>query len=38
MKENGPIHIPTKHMKVAKNDLPCVNVSQIVDESDRPNE
>jgi len=38
MKENNPIRIPTKHLKFAKNDLPCINVSQIADESDQPNE
>ena len=35
---NGPISIQTKHTEFAKDDLPHMNVSQISNESDRPNE
>ena len=38
VEEYGLISIPTKHMKFAKNTFPCINVSQIANESDRPNE
>ena len=37
-KENGPICIPTKHIKFAKDNLSRIDVSEIGDESEKSNE
>lgn len=38
MKENNPISIPIKYMKFAHDNLSFLNVSQVVDESNKSNE